>query len=374
MHLVDRDRARCHGRDAWRRSIHSSSRPLVRRLEDDRRRARRHLGRARDRVGLQAHDAVGAAELELVGGPRLDARDEELPDAGRPERAHRVRAPSQTLKSPTTPTARADGAHTANAVPATPSTSRTCAPSTSPSSLVAALADQVQVELAERRQERVRVRDRSRTRRRGSRPRAGTRAGARALDDALEQGLGHDGVISTVAAGVTDRAPRAAPGRNARTTTPSAVGCAPSTACGSWWSREEPDDVVVERHTAGPRRAGGRSPPTGTCDPVGPVVELVAQLVDRLLELEERRAAGPGRRRSPEDARRPRPPSRGTPRGSAPRASLPIRRSGVVAVDAAQRRRDVAQRAQHAGDVAQRRSACGGARSASGPARPRSRR
>ena len=36
--------------------------------------------------------------------------------------------PSQELKSPITLTARADGAHTANAVPRTPSCSTTCAP------------------------------------------------------------------------------------------------------------------------------------------------------------------------------------------------------------------------------------------------------
>jgi hypothetical protein len=37
--------------------------------------------------------------------------------------------PSQELKSPTTLTERADGAQTENAVPCTPSSSRTCAPS-----------------------------------------------------------------------------------------------------------------------------------------------------------------------------------------------------------------------------------------------------
>ena len=47
--------------------------------------------------------------------------------------------------------------------------------------LVAALADQVQVELAERRQERVRVVDRERCRPGRSRPRAGSAAAARRL-------------------------------------------------------------------------------------------------------------------------------------------------------------------------------------------------
>ena len=44
------------------------------------------------------------------------------------------RRPSQELKSPTTLTARADGAQTANAVPVMPSISRTWAPSFSYSS------------------------------------------------------------------------------------------------------------------------------------------------------------------------------------------------------------------------------------------------
>ena len=69
--------------------------------------------------------------------------------------------PSHELKSPTTLTARADGAQTANAVPyGSPSTLADVGAEPLVELLVAALADQVQVELAERRQERVGVLDR----------------------------------------------------------------------------------------------------------------------------------------------------------------------------------------------------------------------
>ena len=64
------------------------------------------------------------------------------------------RRPSQELKSPTTLTARAAGAHTANAVPGTPSVLADVRAEHVVELLVAALADQVQVELADRRRER----------------------------------------------------------------------------------------------------------------------------------------------------------------------------------------------------------------------------
>ena len=65
--------------------------------------------------------------------------------------------PSQKLKSPVTRTPRAFGAQTANAVPVAPPVSIGRAPSASPQLLVPSLADQVQVEFAERRQVPVRV-------------------------------------------------------------------------------------------------------------------------------------------------------------------------------------------------------------------------
>ena len=64
------------------------------------------------------------------------------------------------MKSPTTLTARAAGAHTAKAVPVTLSCSRDVRAEPVVELLVAALADQVLVEFADRGQERVRIVDR----------------------------------------------------------------------------------------------------------------------------------------------------------------------------------------------------------------------
>ena len=50
-----------------------------------------------------------------------------MPDA--PSERIGCRRPSHELKSPTTETERADGAHTAKATPVAPSISATCAPS-----------------------------------------------------------------------------------------------------------------------------------------------------------------------------------------------------------------------------------------------------
>src|SRR5688572_16104180 len=83
-----------------------------------------------------------------------------------------------------------------------------------------------------------------------------------------------------------------AAGCSARTTTPSAQACAPRIACGSWWSRETSwsssavvtrvgSVIVVLLQQSGDSRNGDRHP-------VGAVVELVAQFVDRLLEFEDR--------------------------------------------------------------------------------------
>ena len=58
--------------------------------------------------------------------------------------------PSQPFQSPTTRTARAEGAHTANAVPSAPWWHPGVGAEHRPEALVAALADQVDVEVAER--------------------------------------------------------------------------------------------------------------------------------------------------------------------------------------------------------------------------------
>ena len=135
VHLVDRHRHRVEllGRVAAALEPRLVG-PLVGGLEDDGRVGRRHLGRLRVRVGLEDDRAVGAPDGELVALAGRHLGHEELPDPGAPERPHRVEARSQRLKSPTTLTPCAFGAQSAKAVPVTPSTSRTCAPSRSQSS------------------------------------------------------------------------------------------------------------------------------------------------------------------------------------------------------------------------------------------------
>ena len=159
VHLVDRHRrARAVAAAAPRDPLVVA--PLVATAEHDRRRSAAATSvRARDRIGVQARAAVGAVDRELVARARLDAGDEELPDAraAPSERIGCVRS-SQPLKSPTSADRRARRAPTPRTrCRARRRPSRTCAPSTCPSSLVLALADEVEVELAERRQERVRI-------------------------------------------------------------------------------------------------------------------------------------------------------------------------------------------------------------------------
>ena len=80
-----------------------------------------------------------------------------------------------------------------------------------------------------------------------------------------------------------------AAGPQARTTTPPLPGARRAPRAGSWCSRSHRArraPRVVDCFTRSP--AGALIPATGIADPVGPVVELVAQLVDGLLELEDR--------------------------------------------------------------------------------------
>jgi hypothetical protein len=90
---------------------------------------RRQLGGERDRVGLQADDAVAAVDENLYRSPAPTpgTKSSQIP-ADPSERIGCTRS-FQKLKSATTATERAFGAQTANAVPVTPSISRTCAPS-----------------------------------------------------------------------------------------------------------------------------------------------------------------------------------------------------------------------------------------------------
>ena len=64
--------------------------PAVSRLRHHRRGLRRQLGLLRVRIGLEQQVVVGGQDLVLVAGAGLDVREEQLPDARRAQRAHRV--------------------------------------------------------------------------------------------------------------------------------------------------------------------------------------------------------------------------------------------------------------------------------------------
>ncbi len=133
--------------------------PDVLRLPDDRRVGRRHLGVEGQRVALQAQPSLLRPELELVLRALADAGDEQLPDPGLAERAHRVQAPvpgvevaddrdGAGVRSPDREGGADHSVELAD-VRAEPLVQL----------LVAALHGEVEVELAERRQERVRIAD-----------------------------------------------------------------------------------------------------------------------------------------------------------------------------------------------------------------------
>ena len=157
MELVDAHRAVVRVRDA-RRDIHAVA-PVVRAHAHDRRGGGRHLGLAGHRVGLHDPGARSCEELELVDRAGLEVGDEELPDPGGPHAPHAWPAPSQRLNSPTTRTL-GRGAQTVNAVPRTAPVAPVLAVVRAehmPELFVASLADEVQVELADRGREPVRV-------------------------------------------------------------------------------------------------------------------------------------------------------------------------------------------------------------------------
>ena len=168
MDLVDRDRppelllllARAQPRDVVRA-------PAVMRLEHHRRRLRRHLGLERVRVGLQQQLAVRAEDLVLVARAGSDAGEEQLPDPGRPERAHRVQpavprvevaddADRPGRRRPHRERGAGDRRACGWAGLHFPEVRAELVVQL----LVPALADQVLVELADRRHERVRIVDR----------------------------------------------------------------------------------------------------------------------------------------------------------------------------------------------------------------------
>ena len=161
VHLVDRHRP------VHRRAVAAVGHPLVvaprvGRLEDHRRRRRGSLGVEGHRVGLLAPLAVGAEDQELVLRPRTHVGHEQLPDPRGAELAHRVLSAVPAVEVALDPHApggrrpdgegRADDGCGAEALVAV-----LVSAEDRPQLLVPALVDQVEVHLAEARQEPVGV-------------------------------------------------------------------------------------------------------------------------------------------------------------------------------------------------------------------------
>ena len=160
VHLVDAHRALV--RVAAGALLHPGGvGPLVAGLVDDRAGVRRALGAPRHRVGLGAHDVVGAADLVLVDVADPDVRHEQLPDPGGADQPHRVDPAVPVVEvaddahglGPRRPHRERHPAHVAHrAVVLVQARAEH-----GPQLLVTALVDQVQVDLAQGRGEPVGV-------------------------------------------------------------------------------------------------------------------------------------------------------------------------------------------------------------------------
>ena len=227
MDLVDRDRARERVALAARAQPRLVG-PLVRAA-----RGRRTPSWAGPRSRRPSGRPSGGSRRRGRGSRTCSGRRARR-RAGRAPRCRWSRAsasgamrPSQKLKSPTTETGAAAGAQTANAVPAHALELEHVRAEALPQLLVAALADQVQVELADRGQEAVRVLGRDGPVAVVDLVAVGERQ-LRARDAALEDAAGVDLLERDgLAALPAPRPTAAAAGRQARTTTPSPSGCAP---------------------------------------------------------------------------------------------------------------------------------------------------
>ncbi len=156
MHFIDRHRLR-HGL-ARGSCLHPRAiGPGVRGVCDDGRRRRRDLRVPRHRVGLQHPLAVAGEELELVGRAHPDSGDEQLPDAAAAHRAHRVRGAvpavevARHARGPGIRRPDREGRALRSVDLAD------VGAEDAPQLLVAAFADQMQIEFADRGTEAVRV-------------------------------------------------------------------------------------------------------------------------------------------------------------------------------------------------------------------------
>ncbi len=180
MHLVDAHRAGGDWGGGWGIRRHcllvrpagepGQVAPVIIRLEHHRGSGGRHLGVGGHRVGLLPPDAVLAAHPELVLRARAETGHEQLPDTGRAERPHRVGLPVPEIEVAGDPDPagvrcpdgeRGPGDFPPERARLTPSPRLALLPNPvvphvgtegPPEFLVASLADQVQVQLADRRQ------------------------------------------------------------------------------------------------------------------------------------------------------------------------------------------------------------------------------
>ncbi len=123
----------------------------------DRRGVRRRLGAERERVGLEQPGAVAGADLELVAGALRDLGHEQLPDAGRAHRPHRVQPAVPRVEVADHRDAGGLGSPDDERDARDPAVVHRVRAHPLPELLVAALAREVEVEVSERREERVRV-------------------------------------------------------------------------------------------------------------------------------------------------------------------------------------------------------------------------
>lgn len=230
--------------------------PLVVRGGDDGGGRGRDLGAAGHRIGPDRVRAVRAADIELVERALPDAGQEQLPHPGRAERAHR--------RARAVPVGEVTGhPHPARVRrpygepgPGHPLVDHRLRAERPPQLLVAALPDQMQIQLTERGQEAVRVvhldgvvvvRD--------PEPVGG--------DLLHRQHPGEEPVAVVVQFGLRPVGQhRDRPGERAQRPHqhPARDRPAPSTACGSWWS-----PASSRPRSAGSRAAAGRALPSPAC-------------------------------------------------------------------------------------------------------------
>ncbi|GAX59019.1 hypothetical protein SO3561_10596 [Streptomyces olivochromogenes] len=132
-------------------------RPHMVRPRDDRGGRRRHLGAAGHRVGAHRVRTVGPGDVELVRRSLADAGQEQLPDARGTERPHGVGGAVPVAEVPADPDPLGVGCPDREAGAGHALVGQGMSPERPPQLLVASLADQMEIDLAQRGQEAIRV-------------------------------------------------------------------------------------------------------------------------------------------------------------------------------------------------------------------------